>query len=76
MQALSYFTIAWIGWFVYFFAVEVPALLNDRKGDTLSEHIWNWFAIRRKGRAWRARRFVLGAFLLWLSIHFMTGGLV
>lgn len=73
---MSYFTIAWLLWGVYFLAVEIPALLNDRKGDTLSEHIWNWFAIRRKGRAYRLRRFVLGAFMLWLSIHFMTGGLV
>jgi len=71
---LSFYTIAWIGWGVYFLAVEIPALLNDKKGDTLSEHLWNWFSIRRKGRAYRLRRFILGAFMFWLSLHFMTGG--
>jgi hypothetical protein len=37
----------WAGWLVVvvgsFFALEVPALRNARKGDTLSEQIRMWF---------------------------------
>lgn len=36
-------TIAWVAWLaaavVGFFAIEVPALVNDSGGDTLTEHI-------------------------------------
>jgi hypothetical protein len=36
-------TVAWVVWLVAailgFFAIEVPALLNDSGGDTLTEHI-------------------------------------
>lgn len=49
--------------------------------DTFSEHIWVWFGVNRKGIGvdrgsnwWaRVRRVILGAFLLWLTIHFMAG---
>ena len=71
---MDLYTLAWCGWLVAFFVIELPALFNDRKDDTLSEHVWNWFAISRKGRAWRIRRVILGGFMLWLSVHFMTGG--
>lgn len=50
--------------------------------DTLSEHVWVWFGVNRGGTgvyrhatAWaRVRRVILGAFMLWLTIHFLTGG--
>jgi hypothetical protein len=52
--------------------------------DTLSEHVWYWFGINttpgvlenvRRANWWaRVRRLALGAFLLWLAIHFLTGG--
>lgn len=51
--------------------------------DTLSEHVWWLFGVNRGGigierdaNAWaRVRRVILGAFMLWLSVHFMTGGI-
>ena len=73
---MSYWTIAWIVWIAAFFVIETPALFNERKDETLSQKIWNWFSVRRKGRAWRTRRGLLGVFLLWLSIHFLTGGII
>lgn len=74
---------AWIVWIAAFAAIEGPALFNRTEGDTLSEHVWKWFATRRddlrndKGKAsgWvKIRRVVLLAFLTWLSLHFLTGG--
>lgn len=29
---------------------QFAALFNRRLGDTFSEHVWRWFAVRRKGR--------------------------
>lgn len=57
-----------------FFAIEGPALVNRRLGDTLSEHVWKWFSIKEKSFQWRLRRFTLLAFLAWVSGHFLTGG--
>lgn len=78
------FTALWIGWIIYFVAVEAVALLNSRDGDTLSEHVWAWFgtewhkgATPRQRSGWtQLRRIVLLAFLVWLTAHFMTGGWV
>lgn len=67
-------TVAWAIWIAIFFAIELPALFNQRLGDTLSEHLWRWFAISGKPAGWRARRFVLLAGLAWLVAHLLTGG--
>lgn len=69
----------WIAWIVAFFSMEIPELLNNATGDTLSEKVWAWFAIKNapngKARvAGQARRFVLVAFLAWLVAHFLSGG--
>jgi len=50
--------------------------------DTLSEHLWYWFGVNRGGtgvmrdsNVWaRLRRVALGAAVLWLGVHLMTGG--
>ncbi len=68
------YTIAWIIWLLMFGAIEGQALLNDRKGDTLSEHIWKWFSIKDKAKWWRLRRFALLSFLAWLVAHMLSGG--
>jgi hypothetical protein len=67
-------TASWIMWLIMFGAIELPALLNKSKGDTLSEHVWRFFSIREKSNGWRARRFVLLSFLAWLITHFLSGG--
>ena len=77
---MSAWTWAWIGWFGYFAVVEGMALANSRSSDTLSEHVWQFIGIRRKGdlrqpTGWtRLRRFLVLAFMAWLSVHFLTGG--
>jgi hypothetical protein len=70
------FTMLWIFWIAMFFAIEVPAILNKRRGDTLSEHVWRWFAVTDKPAGWQLRRFILLTFLAWLTVHFLTGGWV
>jgi hypothetical protein len=69
-------TVLWLAWIAAFFAIEVPALLNRQDGDTLSEHVWSWFAVKDKSKKGlvRARRFCLLAGLAWLCAHFLTGG--
>ena len=69
------YTLLWLLWIGAFFGIEGPALFNKQAGDTLSEHVWQWFSIKYKGPAWKLRRFVLLSFLAWLSAHFLTGGL-
>lgn len=82
---MSLYTIAWLAWIAYFLVVEGMALFNSKPGDTLSEHVWAWFGTERPkpGRdprersGWtQLRRFVLVAFMCWLTAHFITGGWV
>lgn len=74
---MDIFTIAWISWFTIFGIIEGIALFNKREGDTLSEHVWNWFAVKGEGsRLQWPRRIALWGFLSWLVIHFVTGGWV
>ena len=68
------FTWLWLGWIAAFLGIEGRALFNKVPGDTLSEHVWRWFSVRGKGRAWQARRVGLLAFMAWLAAHFLTGG--
>lgn len=73
------FTIGWLIWLAYFLALEGVALYRSQPGDTLSEHVWQWFTVGagkpRNGWA-RFRRFALLAFMVWLTAHFLTGGWV
>jgi hypothetical protein len=82
---LDIFTIAWLGWGAYFAIWEGLAIFNDKKGDTLSEHVWRWFAVKdsridpEKANTFTKksiRRTALAAFLGWLVTHFMTGGAI
>lgn len=79
------FTALWYGFIAYFAVVEGIALFNSKPGDTLSEHVWMWFGTQRRKpgepervrTGWvQLRRFVLLAFLAWLSFHFLSGGWV
>ncbi|XVU22557.1 hypothetical protein ACQPZJ_35555 [Actinoplanes sp. CA-054009] len=78
---MSIFGIIWLIWLGIFVVVEGVALFNKKPGDTLSEHVWKAFAtqwdIGRERTGWQqAKRFVLLAFMVWLTIHFLTGGWV
>ena len=80
---MDIFSWLWIGWLAIFAVIEGVALSNKKDGDTLSEHVWKWFAIGLNGQpkppvtsGVRARRFILLAFMAWLSVHFLTGGFI
>ena len=73
-----WYTAGWVLWIVLFAALETAALVDRRRGDTLSEHTWDWFCLRG-GKAGRSRwcvlrRFGFLAFWAWLTIHFLSGG--
>lgn len=71
----------WLLWAAAFGVIEGAALANSKRGDTLSEHIWAFIAIRRHGvpindrPRWTvgAARVVLVVGLAWLCIHLLTG---
>lgn len=71
---MSGYQLLWLLWGIAFFAIELPAFLNDRKGDTLSEQVWMLFSVRGKGTLWRVRRGLLALALMVLSYHFLAGG--
>lgn len=90
--APSGYTWAWAAVGVAALVIEGVALFNSRAGDTLSEHVWAWLGVRTAkfttpgepgaGRVvtpkWtlRVARFSLVTFLVWLLLHFTTGGWV
>lgn len=67
-----WYTALWVIWIALFGAIEGAALVDKRKGDTLTEHVRKWFSIGKKSKGWRARRFVLLSFLAWLVAHFLS----
>jgi hypothetical protein len=50
-----WYTAAWIAFGVGILAVELVAVFNRKRGDTLSEHIWAWIGMDRKTRIRCAR---------------------
>jgi len=54
----------WVAWLAIFLVIEVPAIVNDTPGDTLSETVW---AVVRVPVVW----WVLAGFLVWLVVHLL-----
>ena len=69
-------TPAWLIWLAAFLVLEGKAIFNRVPNDTLSAHLWRWFAIKGKPRLWQARRLALLLGLAWLVVHLLTGGVV
>ena len=65
-------TIGWLLWGGMFVALEGAALLNKKKGDTLTDHVRKWGSVTEKSRGWRWRRITLLSFTIWLTVHFNT----
>ena len=65
----SGYTAAWGIWIALFVAIEGKAILNSKKGDTLSEHIWSWFNIDKRESNWTGKRIALLGSLVWLVGH-------
>ena len=71
------FSWMWVAWIAAFGVIEGVALFNKKKGDTLSENVWRWFKVKDPDSSGRSLRMgVLGAFLIWMLVHFMSGGKV
>lgn len=72
---MSAWTVAWIAWGAVFLVIELPAVFDARRGNTLSEHVWR-YVTRPFGTgslpAWIGRGGV-AAFLIWLTGHLVFG---
>lgn len=64
-------TVLWLLWIASFFLIEIPAIRNDLRGDTLSEHFRRWFRTdTHRGRTvWLA---TFGLFAAWFVVHIAT----
>lgn len=64
-------TILWIAWILMFAGIELAAVINDVRDDTLSEHFRKWFRTGTKpGRVvWLV---VSGVFMAWFIVHIAT----
>lgn len=70
---MSAWTIAWIIWGLLFAAIEGAAIANDKRDDTLSEHLRLWFSTSQKGgrSVWII---VSGVFFAWFVTHIAVPG--
>jgi hypothetical protein len=72
------FTVAWVAVLLWFVVWEGLALWRKRRGDTLSEHVWQWFCLSGpkagKSRWCIVRRVFFIGFWAWLTLHFVFGG--
>lgn len=70
---MSFDDVYWIVWLaVIFLPYELYAAFSKKKGDTLSENVWDWFAVKNtEAKHGKLRRFILWAFLASLLSHFI-----
>lgn len=66
-------TILWLLWGAAFAGIEGVAVLNDKRDDTLSEHLRLWFRTdTKRGRtAWLVAS---GMFFAWFVTHIAVAG--
>lgn len=66
----------WLGVLVLGAALEVVALLAERRGTYLSDQMWAWFvSTDRRRYGWtHARRVALLVAMTWLAVRVNTAG--
>jgi len=64
----TWYTWAWLAWFVFGVGLELYTIFNKAKNDTLSAHAI--FLMRAR----KIFRLTITLFLIWLTIHWATGG--
>lgn len=71
---MSTWTWLWIAWGVMFAVIETVAIVNDKAGDTLSEHLRLWFRTdTKRGRTlWIVTS---GLFFAWFTVHISVVGM-
>ena len=68
------FSLVWVVWLLAFVVIEGAAVLNKKRGDTLTAHVIRWFdATREEG--WNKKRIVLLVTMVMLTVHFVWGWL-
>lgn len=78
MPGMDWSTAAWVAWIAAFVILESAALARRAQGaqdETLSAHVWRWFAIRGprdSARTWAGRGVLLVAGV-WLTGHLAFG---
>lgn len=60
----------WISWLAVGGIIELITLFNTPQGDTLSENVWSMLT------AYPFTAWIVGGFLIWLVLHFLTKGKV
>lgn len=66
------YDIGWAIWVLWFLALETTALMDNDRGDTLSEHVWD---VMFQGDRPRPVIYYLSAgFFLWVFVHFLFRG--
>lgn len=75
MKRVSWYTLAWASWVVFFLVVEGIAVVRGPVGSTFSEHWWSVFHTREKVPTWA--RVALGVVQIgagvWLVGHLTFG---
>jgi len=63
----------WVVWLlVIFLPYELYGAFSKKDGDTLSENVWDWFAVKNKNAKYgRLRRLILFGFWVGLGSHFV-----
>lgn len=63
----------WLVWLlVIFLPFEVFMAMDKKPGGTLSENVWDWFAIKNKNAKFRHVRVMsLAGFMVALTFHFV-----
>lgn len=72
---MSFDTIKWLLVLALLGGVELAALIDSRRGDTLSEAVWRWFRVhdRVPNPVAYGARGLLFLFFVWLTGHFVMG---
>lgn len=70
---MTAFRVFWLTMLVAGVAGELLALTNSLRADTLSERVWWLVGLPYLGALIRC---LLGAFMVWLLVHFVLYGLV
>ncbi|MGY8962558.1 MAG: hypothetical protein ACKVKT_03270 [Rhodospirillales bacterium] len=77
MKLNNKYTWMWAIWLLAFGVIEYAALKDQRKGDTLTEHVRKLIGTKTPGRNWEnwIARIGLAGLLLWFIPHFFTGSI-
>lgn len=73
MDSMIFDDLWWLVWLlVIFLPFELIMAMDKKPGGTLSENVWDWFAIRnKKAKFGHSRRLVLAGFMVALTFHFV-----